>query len=419
MLDPVLARRGLILVFIIMLFDMMGIAIIMPVLPAFLKELTGASISEAAMQGGLLFLVYAVMQFFFGPLIGNLSDRIGRRPVLLASILTFAIDNLICALATSYWMLFAGRLLAGVSGASYATASAYVADISTDETRARNFGLTGIAFGVGFTLGPVVGGLLGEFGPRVPFYGAAVLAFLNFAISWFFLPEPLPVEKRRKFEWKRANPLGALRQLRKHRNIGWVAALLFMFWLSHAVYPAVWSFAAAYRYNWSEGQIGLSLGVFGIASSIVMGLVLPRSVKAFGEWKTAAIGLAFATLGFVGYAVAWQGWMVYVVIFLASLEAMGDPALRSIASAGVDQSEQGELQGALTSLGSITQIIGPMVFPLMFGMFSGPGAAAELPGLSYAVAAALCGLALLILILRVPAVRVDRRPATLTDQYSS
>ncbi len=401
MIDPVLARRGLYLVFFIMLFDMMGLAIIMPVLPAYLKELTGSTLSEAAIEGGWLFLVYAAMQFFFGPFIGNLSDRFGRRPVLLASVLTFAIDNLICAIAPTYWVLFIGRVLAGISGASYATASAYIADISTDETRARNFGFIGIAFGVGFTLGPVIGGLLGEFGPRVPFYGAALLAFINFAVACFLLPETLAAESRRRFDWRRANPLGALKQLRRHKGIGWISALLFLFWLAHAVYPAVWSFATAYRYDWSEGQIGLSLGVFGVFSALSMGVVLPRFVARFGEWKTAAVGLAFATAGFIGYAVAWQGWMVYVVIFLASLESMADPSLRSIASAGVAQSEQGELQGALTSLSSITQIVGPLIFPLLFSAFTGPSAPFEFAGMSFAVAAAMCFSGLVILVSRV------------------
>src|SRR5690606_6757204 len=214
MIDKAKARRGLALVFTTLLLDVIGFGIIMPVLPAYLSELTGASISEAAIEGGSLFFVYAAMQFFFAPLVGNLSDRFGRRPILLASVFTFAIDNLICAVAWSYSMLFIGRVLAGISGASYSTASALIADVSTDENRSRNFGLLGIAFGVGFVIGPVLGGLLGQFGPRVPFYFAAGLAFLNFVIGWFLLPETLEEKHRRRFEWKRANPLGALQQMR-------------------------------------------------------------------------------------------------------------------------------------------------------------------------------------------------------------
>ncbi len=316
MLDPKFVRRGLFLVFLILFLDVIGIAIIMPVLPAYLEELTGGTISDAALDGGWLLVVYAGMLFLFSPLLGNLSDRFGRRPILLLSVLTFAIDNLICAAATSFWMLFIGRALAGFSGGSYATCSAYIADISNDGNRAKNFGLIGIAFGVGFTIGPVIGGLLGEFGPRVPFFGAAALSFLNFAAAYFLLPETLDAKHRRTFEWKRANPLGALKQMRNYPGIGWVGAVMFLFWLAHAVYPSVWSFVSTYRYGWSEGQIGLSLGIYGIGAAIVMGLVLPKIVPVLGEWKTAIVGLCFSAVGLTGYAFAWEGWVVYTVIIL-------------------------------------------------------------------------------------------------------
>ncbi|KXF76762.1 MFS transporter [Paramesorhizobium deserti] len=403
MIDPKFVRRGLSLVFVILFLDIIGIAIIMPVLPAFLEELTGASVSEAAIDGGWLLLVYAAMQFIFAPLIGNLSDRFGRRPLLLASVLTFAIDNLICALATSYWMLFVGRVLAGISGASFATASAYIADVSNDENRARNFGLIGIAFGTGFVIGPVLGGILGEFGPRVPFYGAAALAFANFAVAFLFLPETLGSQHRRKFEWTRANPLGALKQMRNYPGIGWVGLVFFLYWLAHAVYPAVWAFVGTYRYGWSEGQIGLSLGIFGIGGAIVMGLILPRIVPVLGEWKTAAVGLAFCALGLSGYAAAWQGWMVYAVILLTALEGLADPPLRSIAAAKVPPSAQGELQGALTSLSSFTTIIGPLIFTQMFGFFTGPSTPVTFAGAPYAAAALFVFVGLLVFVFRVKA----------------
>ena len=354
MIDPVLARRGLFLVFVILFLDVIGIAIIVPVMPAFMKEVTGENISAAAIDGGWLLLAYAGMQFLFAPLIGNLSDRFGRRPILLASVLTFAIDNLICALAGSYAILFVGRILAGISGASFATCSAFIADVSDDSNRARNFGLIGIAFGTGFALGPVIGGLLGEFGVRVPFYGAALIAFLNFIAACFLLPETLQPANRRRFELSRANPLGALRQMRHYHGIGWIGLVLFLYWMAHAVYPAVWPFVGAFRYGWSEGQIGLSLGIFGICGAIVMGVILPRLVPVLGEWRTAALGLSFSTLGLAGFAAASQGWMVYAVIVLTALESVADPALRSIASAKVPPSAQGELQGAMSSLNSIT-----------------------------------------------------------------
>ncbi|MDO9414736.1 TCR/Tet family MFS transporter [Pararhizobium sp.] len=404
MIDAISARRGLSLVFTIMFLDIIGIAIIVPVLPTYLEELTGASISEAAIDGGWLLLVYSGMQFLFAPLIGNLSDRFGRRPVLLASVLTFALDNLICALATSFWMLFVGRVLAGISGASFGTAAAYIADVSNDENRAKNFGLIGIAFGTGFALGPVLGGILGEFGPRVPFYGAALLSFINFMVALFFLPETLTHENRRGFEWSRANPLGALKQMRNYPGIGWVGLVFFLLWLAHSVYPAVWSFVSAYRYGWSEGQIGLSLGIFGVGGALVMGFILPRVLPVLGEWRTALLGLSFTMLGLAGYAAAWQGWMVYAVIVVTALESLADPPLRSIASAKVPPSAQGELQGAMTSLSSLTTIIGPLLFTQMFGFFTGPSTPVTFGGAPYAVAAVvlLGGIAVFVFKVRRP-----------------
>lgn len=401
MLDPKFVSRGLFLVFVILFLDVIGIAIIMPVLPAYLEELTGGSVSDAALDGGWLLVVYAIMQFLFAPLLGNLSDRFGRRPILLISVLTFAIDNFICAVATSFWMLFVGRALAGFSGGSFATCSAYIADISTEENRAKNFGLIGIAFGVGFTVGPVIGGFLGEFGPRVPFFGAALVSFLNFAAAYFLLPETLDAKHRRPFEWKRANPLGALKQMRHYPGIGWVAAVMFLFWLAHSVYPAVWSFVGTYRYGWSEGQIGLSLGIYGIGAAIVMGLVLPKVVPVLGEWKTAVIGLCFSVVGLTGYAFAWEGWMVYVIIVMTVMENVADPPLRSIAAGKVPPSAQGELQGALTSLSSITTIIGPVIFTQLFGYFTKPDAPVTFAGAPYLMAAFFILVAAVVFFIKV------------------
>ena len=405
MLDRKFVKRGLFLVFLILLLDIMGIAIIVPVLPSYLQELTGADVGEAAIDGGWLLLVYSAMLFLFAPLIGNLSDRFGRRPILLASVLTFAIDNLICALATSYWMLFFGRILAGISGASYGTASAYIADISDDGNRAKNFGLIGIAFGTGFALGPVIGGFLGELGPRVPFYGAAALSFFNFIIGLFLLPETLARRHRRRFEWHRSNPLGALKQMRNYPGIGWVCLVFFLYWLAHAVYPAVWSFVSSYRYGWSEGQIGLSLGIFGVGGAVVMAVVLPRVVPRLGERRTAALGLVFTALGMAGYAAAWQGWMVYAVIVATALESLADPPLRSIASVHVPPSAQGELQGALTSISSITTILGPVIFTQIFSYFTSPAASYPFAGAPYALAGCLIVAALAVFLSRVRTVR--------------
>lgn len=401
MLEPKFVRRGLFLVFMILFLDIIGIAIIMPVLPAFLQELTGDDVSAAAIDGGWLLLIYSAMQFMFAPLLGNLSDRFGRRPILLISVLTFAIDNLICAAATSFWMLFIGRALAGFSGGSFATCSAYIADISDDKTRARNFGLIGIAFGVGFTIGPVIGGLLGEFGPRVPFLGAGLLSLANFITAWFLLPETLARHNRRAFEWRRANPLGALRQMRHYPGIGWIMLVMFLYWLSHAVYPSVWSFVSTYRYNWSEAQIGLSLGLFGICAALVTAFVLPRLIPVLGEWRTSVLGICFSCLGLAGYAFSWEGWMVYAVILATTIENVADPALRSIASAKVGASAQGELSGALTSLFSLTTIIGPAIFTQLFSSFTGEGAIVEFAGAPYLMAAIFMAFAAIVFVTRI------------------
>ena len=401
MIDEKTARRGLALVFTTLLLDVIGFGIIMPVLPAYLHELTGAGIGAAAIEGGWLFFVYAAMQFFFAPIIGNLSDRFGRRPVLLASVLTFSIDNLICAIAWSYPMLFIGRVLAGISGASYSTSSAFIADVSTDENRAKNFGLLGIAFGVGFVIGPVLGGLLGTFGPRVPFYFAAGLAFANFVVGVLFLPETLEPWQRRRFEWRRANPLGALRQMRSYHGIGWVLLVFFLMTLGHMMYPAVWSFVSTYRYGWNETQIGLSLGAFGLCGAIVMAAVLPRVIPKIGEWRTAAIGLTFTAASAFGYAFAAQGWMVYAVIVAGCLEALADPPLRSLAAARVPPSAQGELQGAMTSIFSITSIVTPILYTGIFSWFTGPDAPVTFGGAPYVLGAMFLTLALVVFVAKV------------------
>lgn len=415
MLEAKSVRRGLFLVFMILFLDVIGIAIIMPVLPAFLQELTGDNVSDAAIDGGWLLLIYSAMQFLFAPLIGNLSDRFGRRPILLISVLTFAIDNLICAAATSFWMLFIGRALAGFSGGSFATCSAYIADISDNRTRARNFGLIGIAFGVGFTIGPVIGGLLGEFGPRVPFLGAGLLSLANFVAAWFLLPETLERHNRRAFDWRRANPFGALRQMRHYPGIGWILLVMFLYWLAHAVYPSVWSFVATYRYGWGEAEIGMSLGVFGICAALVTAFVLPRLIPVLGEWRTTVLGVSFSCLGLIGYALSWQGWMVYVVILLTTVENVAEPALRSIASAKVGASAQGELSGALTSLFSLTTIIGPALFTQLFSGFTGERAIVEFAGAPYLMAAIFMAFAAIVFVARISR---DTAAVTPTHQVS-
>ncbi|MHC5307824.1 MFS transporter [Bartonella sp. LJL80] len=384
--DPQFIRRGLVLVFITLLLDIIGIAIIVPVMPEYLSQLTGDDISAAAVDGGFLLMVYSAMQFLFAPLIGNLSDRYGRRPILLVSIITFALDNLICAIAWSYSMLFVGRILAGISGASFSTCSAYLADISDDSNRTRNFGLIGIAFGAGFVLGPLIGGLLGELGPRVPFYFAAALSFINFFFALFMLPETLTKRHRRRFNLKRANPLGALLQLRQYPSVLWIALAFFLYWLAESVWPAAWAFVAKERYGWSEFSIGLSYGTFGVGQILIMGLFLPYIAKRWKDWRISMTGLCFALVGMVGYTFAVEGWMVYVVFGFTMLEYLAHAPMRAIAAAQVPANAQGELQGALTSITSITSMIGPVFYTSLFQYFTSDDAPFRFSGAPYAAA---------------------------------
>ena len=385
-LDAKFVHKGLVLVFITLLLDIIGIAIIVPVMPEYLSQLTGDSISRASVDGGILLMVYSTMQFLFAPFIGNLSDRFGRRPILLLSIITFAIDNFICAIAWSYSMLFIGRILAGVSGASFSTCSAYLADISDDNTRTRNFGLIGIAFGVGFFLGPLIGGVLGEIGPRMPFYFSAGLSLVNFVFAMYMLPETLPLSLRRPFEIRRANPVGALLELRHYPTVLWVALAFFLYWLAEAVWPSTLAFMAKERYGWSEFSIGFAYGVFGIGQCIIMGLLLPYMTRHLSNWKISMIGLLFALVGMVGYTFAFEGYMLYVVFLFTMPEYIAHVPMRSIASSQVPANAQGALQGALTSITSITSMIGPVFYTSVFSYFTSDTAPFKFAGAPCATA---------------------------------
>ncbi|RCL02505.1 MAG: MFS transporter family protein [Candidatus Tokpelaia sp. JSC188] len=392
-------RRGLIFVFITLLLDIIGIAVIIPVMLKFLSELTGDSISQASVDGAFLLMTYSAMQFIFAPLIGNLSDRFGRRPVLLVSILTFALDNLICALAFSYWMLFAGRILAGISGASFATCSAFIADISDDRTRTRNFGLIGIAFGVGFILGPIIGGLLGHFGPRIPFYTAALLSFINFIFSWVMLPETLSMKSRRRFNIRRANPFSALNRMRKYPSVFWVVLAFFFYWMGEAVWPSVWPFVSSYRYGWNERLIGLSLGMFGVGQIVIITLVLPRlTMLGWNDWCISVMGLTFAVFGLIGYAFASKGWMIPVIFVLTCIEHLAHVPMRAIAASEVPSSAQGELQGALTSISSLTSMGGPIMYTWVFAHLTDMDTLMHFAGAPYFLAAVFVVISWLVMV---------------------
>lgn len=379
-------NSALIFIFITLLIDVIGIGIIIPVLPALIQEVNGGSISDASVVGGNLIAAFSVMQFIFSPILGNLSDQYGRRPILLISLFGFALDYLFMALAPTLTMLFIGRVIAGIMGASFTTASAYIADISTPEKRAQNFGLIGAAFGLGFIIGPALGGVLGDIGTRVPFYGAAVLTLLNWLYGYFILPESLSQENRRKFDWKRANPLGSLKHLTKFPVIlGLVSSLVVIYIASHAT-QSTWNFFTIERFAWDNKMVGYSLTVVGILVALVQGLLIRWINPKLGNEKSVYLGIALYCLGFFLFAFANEGWMMFVFLIPYCLGGIAGPALQGIMSSQVPDNEQGELQGALTSLISITSIIGPLVMTKVFSFFTKKESFIYFPGAAFFLA---------------------------------
>ena len=376
-------------IFITMLIDIIGIGIIIPVIPKLLQELNHSDISEAAKLGGWLAFTYAFTQFLFAPFMGNLSDRFGRRPVLLVSLMAFAVDYIVLALAPTVAWLFVGRIIAGVTGASISTAMAYISDVSTPENKAKNFGMVGAAFGIGFIIGPVIGGLLGQYGSRVPFYAAAILCFVNFIYGYFVLPESLTPEKRRAFEWKAANPIGALARLKKFPNIIiLVAAMFFMYFASHAVHGN-WSFYTMYRYDWDERMVGISLGVIGLLVAIVQGGLVRFVNPRIGNGKSILIGFALNAIGQFLIAFAVQEWMVFLFLLPYCLGGLAGPAIQSEITNHVPANEQGQIQGTLASLNSATATFGPLVMTTIFYYFTHDTAPFKFPGAPFVLASLL------------------------------
>jgi DHA1 family tetracycline resistance protein-like MFS transporter len=403
-------KHAMMFVLITVLIDMIGIGIILPVLPGLIGEIAHADVSAASIVGGWLFVAYSLMQFLCGPLVGNLSDAYGRRPILLMSIAGLAFDNLLTAFAPTIGWLFVGRLIGGICGASYSTANAYIADITEPAERAKAFGLVGAAFGIGFIIGPALGGFLGEFGHRVPFFAAAALSFANLIYGWYVLPETLPPEKHRPFELKRANPLGALIAFRKHPMLLAFGAVILLHFLATNVYPAVWAYYTIYRYGWSEWEVGLSLAFFGAITAIVQGGLVGPIIKRVGEGGAALLGLATDVLVTLAYAFATKGWMIYVLLVVGAAQGIVMPAVTAMMTHQVEDDEQGELQGAISSLMGIAAIIGPLMATQLFGVFTGKGAPVELPGAPFIAAAVLSGLALWLFV-KAPQERRIEKPA--------
>ncbi len=367
-------------IFITLLIDVIGLGIIIPVLPRLIANLKGVDISTAAKYGSYLTVAYAFTQFVCAPILGNLSDQYGRRPVLLFSLFGFGIDYIFMALAPSYGWLFVGRVIAGFTGASFSTAAAYIADISTVETRAKNFGMIGAAFGLGFVIGPVLGGVLTQFGDRFPFYAAALLALVNWCYGYFILPESLSKENRRKFEWKRANPIGTLKQLKKFPAIGGlVMSMLLVYIAAHAV-MSNWNYFTIHQFGWNEKMVGYSLGVVGILVSIVQGGMTRVINPRLGNEKSVYLGLSLYAIGMLLFGLTTQSWMMFIFLVPYCLGGITQPALQAVMSGKVPPNAQGELQGALTSVMSLAAIIGPLVMNNLFFYFTHENAPFYLPG---------------------------------------
>ena len=378
-------------IFITLLIDVTGFGIIIPVMPKLVMSLIGegATLSVAARYGGWLISSYAVTQFFCAPIVGGLSDRFGRRPVLLGSLFGFGIDYLFLVFAPSIGWLFIGRIVAGAMGASFTTAGAYIADISTAENRAQNFGVVGAAFGLGFIIGPMIGGLLGDFGPRVPFMAAAGLTLLNWLYGFFILPESLRPENRRAFEWKRANPIGTLVSLWKYPVIaGMLVALTFVYVSAHAV-QSNWSYYTIEKFSWTPTNIGISLAVIGFAFALVQGVLIRRIIPRLGQERSVYFGLGFYSLGFLLFAFSTEGWMMYAFTLVYCLGGIAGPAMQGVMSGVVPPNAQGELQGGFTSLMSATSIFGPPLMNNLFAYFTKPGGEIYFPGAAMLLGAVL------------------------------
>jgi DHA1 family tetracycline resistance protein-like MFS transporter len=388
-------------VLLTVLIDTMGFGIILPVLPQLIIEIGGVDVSGAARIGGVLLVTYAVLQFVFGPVMGNLSDAYGRRPVLLISLFAFGVNYALMGFAPNLLWLFVGRALTGIAGAVYAAANAFVADVSPPDKRAQSFGMVGAAFGLGFILGPAAGGMLGEAGPRAPFFAAAALAGMNFVYGFFVLPETLPKERRRPFMLSRANPLGALRAFRSQRTVLGLALAAFFWQFAFHVYPSTWSFYAIAKFELSPGAIGATLALSGLSMTIVQGGLTGRVVARIGEARAAKLGVLAGVLAFTAYAFVPEAWMLFPILALGGLQGLAMPSINAIMSKQLGPERQGELQGGMASVMGLSSICGPIALTQTLAHFSAADARPHFPGAAFLLAAGLAGVCLVLLTLQL------------------
>ncbi|MBK9139281.1 MAG: TCR/Tet family MFS transporter [Verrucomicrobia bacterium] len=390
-------------ILVTLFLDILGIGLLIPILPKLIEQLSGGNVAAASATFGALAALYSAMQFLCSPLLGSLSDRFGRRPVILFSLLGSGLDYLLLAWAPTLPWFFLGRIISGVTGASITAASAYIADVSPPEKRAQNFGLIGAAFGLGFIAGPVLGGVLGNVGLRVPFYVAAGLTLVNWLYGLFVLPESLPVGQRRAFSWARANPVGSLLALRRYPIVLSLTATFFLIHTAHNGVHSTWVLYTSHRYGWDTRAVGLSLALVGLMAMIVQGGLVRVIVPKLGERRAILFGLSLSACVLTGYGLATQGWMIYAILVVGSLGMVSGPAAQGLISRQVPLNEQGAVQGALASLGSLSGIVGPPIAASLFGYFISARAPFYLPGAAFFVSAAMMVSALVL------AVRAFRR----------
>jgi len=389
-------KSALLFIFITVVIDVIGLGIIIPVTPSLIQELTGGTISDASEYGGWLMFSYASTQFFFASVLGNLSDRFGRRPVLLLSLLGFAVNYLLIGLAPSILWLFVGRLIAGVTGASHTVAAAYIADVSPPDKRAQNFGLLGAAFGLGFIIGPVLGGLLGYYGPRIPFFAAAGLSLLNFIYGYFVVPESLAKDKRRPFKWAKANPVGSFRHIRRFPEIGVLVVCIALVNLAAHAVQSTWPYYTMERYQWNERMVGISLGFIGLLLAIVQAGLLRVIIPRIGSERSVIVGLSLYTISLPIMAFAFEPWILYMASIPYVLAGIGGPAIQGIISNRVPSTEQGQIQGGLTSVISLTAVFGPPMMTGLFAVFTGVNHPVYFPGAPFLMGGLLAGISVIL-----------------------